>query len=84
MTDREILLKKLSSYQFIIDDLQLYLDTHPKDRRTLLKINELTEAMLPIREAYEKAYGPLLPDDGGTNKWKWVKSPWPWEKEEND
>lgn len=84
MTDRQILTKKLASYQFIIDDLQLYLDTHPGDRATIAKMEEFSQKLKPIKEAYEEKYGPLFADDNERNKWKWVKSPWPWEKEECD
>ena len=38
MTEREILMKKLASYQFMVDDLQLYLDTHPRDKATIDKM----------------------------------------------
>lgn len=84
MTDREILLKKLSSYQFMMDDLQLYLDTHPNDTQTLAKIKELTEMFEPLRKTFEAKYGPLFNDDTQKNKWTWINSPWPWENEEVD
>lgn len=84
MTEREILTKKLSSYQFMIDDLKLYLDTHPRDAKTLAKLEEYKEQIKPIRRQYEEKYGPLFASNNEANKWKWVKSPWPWENEEDD
>ncbi|MBQ1615838.1 MAG: spore coat protein CotJB, partial [Ruminococcus sp.] len=35
MTKRETLLKKISTYQFAVLDLQMYLDTHQNDAETL-------------------------------------------------
>jgi spore coat protein JB len=82
MTEREIMIKKLSSYQFMIDDLQLYLDTHPNDEKTIEKMNETTAKYLPLRESFEKKYGALTASDTSKNRWSWVKAPWPWENEE--
>ncbi|MCH5304338.1 MAG: spore coat protein CotJB [Ruminococcus sp.] len=82
MTERDILLKQLSSYQFLIDDLQLYLDTHPNDEKTIKKMNEYTAKMIPMREKFEKLYGPLTTGEDSKNSWIWVNAPWPWENEE--
>ena len=84
MTDREIMLKKLSSYQFMIHDLRLYLDTHPNDEKTMAKIDELNAEYMPLREKFENMYGPLTVKDQSTNHWCWIKAPWPWENEEVD
>ena len=83
MTDREILIKKISSYQFTIHDLRLYLDTHPGDEKTLMKIKELEVEYAPLKKKYEDMYGPLTVNESSSNRWCWVKSPWPWENEED-
>ncbi len=82
MTDREIMLKKLSSYQFMMTDLKLYLDTHPGDKETLDKLSEYTAKFSKEKEKFEKLFGPLTASDTGANRWKWINSPWPWENEE--
>lgn len=84
MTEREILTKKLSSYQFAIADMKLYLDTHPNDSETIKKIKEYSEKLKTMRKTYEEKYGPLTMSDISGNRWKWIKSPWPWETEEVD
>lgn len=81
MTEREIMMKKLSSYHFMIDDLQLYLDTHPNDEKTIKKINEISAEYLPLKEKFEKLYGPLTANENSANRWRWIKAPWPWENE---
>ncbi len=82
MTERDILMKQLSSYQFLVHDLKLYLDTHPNDRATIEKVNEYTAKLAPLRDKYEKLYGPLTTFDAEKNRWSWVNAPWPWENEE--
>lgn len=84
MTEREIMMKKLASYQFMVDDLQLYLDTHPYDSQSVEKMNEYNKTLNEIREAFESKYGPLTADESKTNRWAWVKAPWPWENEEDN
>ena len=82
MTEREILMKKLSSYQFTVYDLKLYLDTHPYDFETVKKLSEYNDEAEKLRKIYEEKYGPLKAADNSANRWKWIKAPWPWENEE--
>lgn len=84
MTEREIMLKKLSSYQFMIDDLRLYLDTHSNDESAIKKIDELSAEYLPLKEKFEKKYGALTVNENSMNRWCWIKAPWPWENEVDD
>lgn len=84
MTEREILLKKISTYQFAMLDLQLFLDTHPNDTKTLEKIKEYRETLAPLVKEFEAKFGPLTKNMSSTNQWRWIKAPWPWEKEEDN
>ncbi len=79
MSDREILLKKISTYAFAIHDLRMFLDTHPKDEITIEKIKEYEEKLKPLKEQYEKKYGLLTKKNDNSEKWTWVNDPWPWE-----
>lgn len=81
MTEREILLRKISTYAFAIHELRLFLDTHPKDEATIEKIREFEEMLKPLRIEYEKRFGPLMKNNDNTKKWTWVNDPWPWEGE---
>ena len=83
MTEREILLKKISTYQFAALDLQLFLDTHPNDKKTLEKMREYKESAKPLIMEYEDKFGPLTKNISNTNNWNWIKSPWPWESEDD-
>ena len=83
MTEREILLKKISNYQFAALDIQLFLDTHPRDTKMVEKMREYLKAAEPLIAEYEKKYGPLKKSMTDTNRWRWIKGPWPWETEED-
>ena len=77
-------MKKLSSYQFAVADMRLYLDTHPNDSETIKKMNDYAEKMNALRKTYEEKYGPLTKSGTKGSNWKWIKAPWPWESEEID
>lgn len=83
--DRNALLLKLSEVEFAAIDMQLYLDTHPCDRKAISKYNEFVMQAKMLREEYEKNHGPLMsyisPSD--ENKFTWIDEPWPWEREFN-
>ena len=72
LTEREILLKKISTYEFAALDLQIYLDTHPHDTAMIQKMN-----------GFKEKFGPLKKSMTSTNMWSWIKGPWPWENEED-
>lgn len=82
LTEREILLKKISTYQFAALDLQLFLDTHKNDKKTLEKMKEYRMMAKPLIEEYEKKFGPLTKNNNTQNNWSWIKGPWPWESED--
>ena len=84
MTEREILLKKISTYQFAAHDLQLFIDTHPNDTETVTKMRAFKEKAQPLIAEYESKYGPLTKSATTQNNWNWIKAPWPWESEEID
>ncbi len=78
---RENLLKEIMSSDFTCIDLNLYLDTHPCDQRALMLYNTNVQKSKMLREKYERMYGPLTPLSlNYGNSWRWVESPWPWEK----
>lgn len=80
MTEQQNMMRRLQVQCFVLDDVRLYLDTHPDDRRALeyyqkyRKLKEQTEA------EYVKNFGPInsLQVDSDT-RWTWVDTPWPWE-----
>lgn len=81
MSQREILLRKISTYAFAIHEYRLFLDTHPRDREIIGKIEECEKKLKPLKEEFESKYGPLTKNNDNSNRWTWVNDPWPWEGE---
>lgn len=78
MTERDILLKKLSSIAFAMLEIRLFLDTHPDSTEAMAKFDELNNKYLPLKTKYEDEYGPLLSRNSPSSV-QWIKGPWPWE-----
>ena len=82
---KETLLLKLSGVEFAAIDMQLYLDTHPNDKKAIAMYNEFVSEAKMLRDEYEKNYGPLMSyiSQSKENYFFWESEPWPWEKEFN-
>ena len=85
MTDRlktnNTALAELMALDFAVDELGLYLTTHPEDQEVLQLYWSYTRLAREGREKYQQMYGPLLQTDV-TEKdgYAWLRDPWPWEK----
>jgi len=78
--DRDTLLMKLSEASFAAFDLQLFLNTHPHDRRALAEHRSLVNQANAARDEFEKAFGPLTAAaTTDENFFNWIDSPWPWD-----
>ena len=80
--DRDTMLMKLSELDFAALDLQLFLDTHPDNKKAIEQYNTAVDVAGKARAEYEKAFGPLtsfrVPSQ--PDKFTYIESPWPWEK----
>ena len=78
--EKECALKKLMAYDFMQNELNLFLDTHPNNKQALRKFNEISQKALALRKEYEKNFGALTVNSvDSTEEWTWINSPWPWE-----
>ena len=78
------LLKKIQSYRFAADDLLLYLDTHPDDKKAFSLFRELVGKAKQLVNEYQREYGPLSAfASAESSSFDWLECPWPWEKEAN-
>lgn len=82
--NRMELLKHITALDFMVVDLQLYLNTHPTDREALAKFNSFVMQSNKLKQDYERQYG-LLTGTGSCSPypWQWINEPWPWEYEAN-
>lgn len=75
-------LRELQELEFSLIELNLYLDTHPKDETAVNTFNNLFARFSESRRAYEAVAGPLVNfGHSGPSRcpWQWVEEPWPWE-----
>lgn len=81
LSEREKMLKHYLSYKFAAIDLNLYLDTHPTDKRALEMYADVVKKMKIARAEFEEKYGPITADESvhDPNKWRWIEDPWPWD-----
>ena len=83
-TSKSMLLKKIDETSFAVNDIHLYLDTHPCDEKALAYYMEMAEKRRELMKKYAQTYGPLTVDDArytDGNTWKWMEQPFPWERE---
>lgn len=65
---------------FAVDDILLYLDTHPCDPAALAYYQQVQALYQNAVQAYESQYGPLfMTNVDDRNYWTWINEPWPWE-----
>lgn len=78
--NRKQLLSFIDKVSFAVNDITLYLDTHPKDKEAIEYFNHYKELRLKALKEYEKQYGPLLVDLAQPEDvFSWTFMPAPWE-----
>ena len=79
--NQEEMLREIMDLNFAVNDLALYLDTHPADRCAIEKHSEYSEKVMKLTEDYQRLYGPLTVNFRNQgNCWQWSDEPWPWER----
>lgn len=76
---QKAMMEQIRSLAFAVNDLALYLDTHPCDTNALQCQQEYADQLHDLRQRYQQEYGPLtiyFPQ----NTWDWIECPWPWER----
>lgn len=76
--NKDEMMMKLSSSQFCMWELHMYLDTHPMDSQAMSLYRRYENKTKQLKDDYEKMYGPLT--YGSVEDLNdWTKGPWPWE-----
>lgn len=77
---RNKLMRQIMEYDFVVNELVLFLDTHPNDVRALRKHEEMAQKARAARALYEQHYGPISPSfPASGDTWQWIENPWPWD-----
>lgn len=72
-------LGELMALQFVIKELQLYLDTHCDDMDAFNTLKETIALEEEARRRYVKKYGPVqFSDVAMCDTYAWLNDPWPW------
>lgn len=94
MADRCQMLQEINEISFAVNDLNLYLDTHPLDQEALAMFGDAMKKRKQLLESYAKEYEPLTmdcvcPDTNnetgtytkypGQKHFTWSDGPLPWE-----
>ena len=83
-SQRLCLLQNINEVSFAVDDILLYLDTHPCDEKALSFFQDASARRMKLMNEYAEKYGPLTIDyaaKSSENSWKWMEQPFPWERE---
>ncbi len=75
------LLEELQAVDFVLVELNLYLDTHPLDTQALQQYNQNVQKRYQLAYQYEMNFGPLMHFGHSYSKqpWQWINTPWPWQ-----
>lgn len=73
---------ELAQACFAVDEVVLYLDTHPNDPDALAFYQKKQQQRDAARARYEQLIGPLTAGSvNAADGWRWVQTPWPWQGE---
>lgn len=80
---REEALRRVQETDFVLDDVGLFLDTHPTNQAALNFFRQYQQEHTEAVADFESQFGPLVSEDTDTTQgWTWVQGPWPWEVED--
>ncbi len=73
--------EEIQAFDFVIVELNLYLDTHPNDYDAIQQFNENTEKSMKLKVNFEQKFGPLMNFGRSYSDYPfmWVDTPWPWQ-----
>ncbi len=78
--NREALMMKIMEIDFALNEMVLYLDTHPNSKNALALYHKYAEKSRELKKLYNEACGPLTSSDNlSEENWDWISGPWPWE-----
>ncbi|GAA5415396.1 hypothetical protein Pryu01_00420 [Paraliobacillus ryukyuensis] len=75
------LLEQIQAIDFVLVELNLYLDTHPNDAESIQQFNQCSYESRKLKKQFEKQFGPLMHFGYSYSNypWDWIDVPWPWQ-----
>ena len=80
--NRRELFEYINQISFAVDDVKLFLDTHPGNQKALEYFQKYKEKRIEALKEYAEVYGPLTVDTVSENSdcWNSINEPWPWQE----
>ena len=72
----------INKTSFAVNDIQLYLDSHPDCPKGLAYFHEHNQLRNAALKEYSRRFGPLTMEtasEGSKGHWEWIHGKWPWE-----
>ena len=77
---KAVLLHRLQVCDFILVELNEYLDTHPDDQEALKSFEKHKNMREETAKNCTEHCGPVTAiDSANMTRWAWIEEPWPWE-----
>jgi spore coat protein JB len=75
------LLEEMQQVDFVLVDLNHYLNTHPEDNTAIKQYNEFAQKSMVLKNKFQALFGPLyhFGNSYSTYPWSWKDAPWPWQ-----
>lgn len=80
---RSELMHLINVASFSVDDVKLFLDTHPDNKEALDYFREYSDLRNHALNEYARHFGPLTIDTATascSDYWNWINEPWPWQE----
>ncbi|MFP3918871.1 spore coat protein CotJB [Lysinibacillus telephonicus] len=75
------LLEEIQAIDFVLVELNLYLNTHQHDMEAIKQFNETAQLSMQLKVNFEKKFGPLMNFGRSYSNYPWDvdDTPWPWQ-----
>jgi len=75
------MLLEIQQVDFVLVELNLYLNTHPHDHKAINQYNEFAQKSMALKNKFQSMFGPLtnFGNSFSTYPWSWGDAPWPWQ-----
>ena len=73
------MLLRIQELDFILNDLNLYLDINPNDDKVYNLFKNTALELQNLKKKYEDKYMVLKLIDDTKGKYTWIDNPWPWD-----
>lgn len=75
------LMLQIQEADFVLVELNLYLDTHPEDQEAIAQFNQFVQKSMTLKQQFQAQFGPLYQFGNSFSPvpFAWKEAPWPWQ-----